>query len=784
MEGRSLGKRWGSAGNPGEAYVSFLSLRRVSILRGMSSSSPKKQATGRQIGTFVLALILALCGGGALMAGIALPFVMTMGTTANAVTGIFDDVPEDLGFTEPSEQTVLLAKDGSVLARFYIENRINVRSDQISQHMKNAVVAIEDRRFYEHHGIDVQGTVSALVSNLTSGGLSGGSSITQQYVKNALLEEGRIADDNEKIKRATEQTIARKINEARYAIAVEKTMTKDEILTGYLNLAQFGPSQYGVETAAQRYFSKSAKDLTVVEAATMAGITQNPAQWDPVRHPEANTERRNVVLGEMYRSGFITEAEMKEAQATPIESYMHVSEQSAGCGSVGISAYFCEYVVKDLLNDKALGATRAERTRQLYRGGKVIRTTLDSARQQQAYDSVVTHQPVDDASGIDAALVSVEPGSGHIVSMVQNTRFGVPNDTDTRMTQVNVTAPQDMGGGAGFQSGSTFKIFTLVEWLDSGRSAYDVVDSSEGLLPQSSFQASCTNLAGEPWPVGNLGQSNRPRTVLEGTRMSTNGTFAHMAQKLDLCQIANKAQAMGVERGDHEPFTIVPPMILGTNNVTPLSMATAGATLANDGIRCDPMSYTSIEEHDGTVISERKPQCQQAISKETARKTNAVLQHVVEPGATGEKAALRGRQVAGKTGTSDKDWHAWFMGYTPQLATVTWQGHMEGNISMFDAVIKGQWHSEVYGGLFPAMMFSDYMNAALAGQPAVPFPQPTTPMRRPAPAMREPATPSPSPTPAPAPAQPAPGEQGAVPPESVHEGESNEEYEEVEVVEE
>ncbi|MGO1858156.1 transglycosylase domain-containing protein, partial [Ancrocorticia populi] len=333
------------------------------------SSSRQQGATARQIMTQTFALLSAIILGGALIAGMVMPVVTAAGTTVNAGTALFEGVPEDLGFTEPSEQSVILASDGSVLARFYAENRIVVASDQISDNMKNAAVSIEDRRFYEHHGVDVQGILGALVSNITGSTLSGGSSITQQYVRNALIEQGRVSGDDSEINEATEKSIGRKINEARYAVSIEKTMSKDEILTGYLNLAQFGRSEYGVEAAAQRYFSKNAADLSITEAATLAGITQSPARWDPIRHPEDAQKRRNTVLGTMLENDYITQEEYDKAIDTPLEDTLKVSDPQNGCESAGNSAYFCEYVVQDILQDDSWGEDRDDRVSQLYRGG-------------------------------------------------------------------------------------------------------------------------------------------------------------------------------------------------------------------------------------------------------------------------------------------------------------------------------------------------------------------------------------------------------------------------------
>ena len=657
------------------------------------------------------------------MAGIAMPAVTAAGTAINAGTAMFEEVPEDLGFTEPSEQSVILASDGSTLARIYAMNRIVVSSDQISQHMKDAVVDIEDKRFYTHGGVDVQGLLGAFVNNISGDAVAGGSSITQQYVKNALIERGRISNDYTLIDQATERSIVRKINEARYAIALEKTMTKDEILTGYMNLAQFGRSEYGVEAAAQRYFSKHAVDLNIVESATLAGITQSPAKYDPAAHPEEAEERRNVVLYTMLDNGHITQEEYDAAVATPVASTLLLSEPQNGCSAAGISAYFCDYVINQALEDESWGTDWDDRVGKLYRGGLTIQTTLDPSMQQAAYDSITGNIPVGDDSNIKMALSSVEPNTGHIKAMAQNTNYGGGSeDGGSWTTTLNLNVGYDMGGASGRQSGSTFKLFTLMEWLRQGHTAYEVLNSNAGTFSAGNFTISCSPDSTDNYTMQNLeGVGGGNMSVLEATRRSVNGTFVRMATQLDLCNIAQLAMDMGVQRGDAEDWFYGPGMILGSNEITPLSMATAMATLAAEGNSCSPITFTSITDNDGTVLLEKTPSCKQVIEPELARETTAVLQYVMTPGSTGENAILYGRQAAGKTGTSNDDADAWFVGYTPQLSAAIWSGHLEGNTPMLGSVINGRYYWEVYGGLFPALTFSGYMNQALADQPVAYF---------------------------------------------------------------
>lgn len=707
--------------------------------------------TGKSIFSAIISFLL-LCGvGGGLLAATAIPVTAMTGSAANAVTRIFDDLPSEVTFTEPSEQSRILASDGSLIARFYSENRIIVESDQISPYIKNAAVAIEDERFYQHNGIDAQGLIGAAVNNLTGGNLAGGSTITQQYVKNAMIEEGRNQGDTALIDQATERTITRKLNEARYAIAVENQMSKDEILTGYLNLAQFGPSQWGVEAASRYYFSVPASKVTLEQAAMLAGITQAPGRWDPVNHPEEAKTRRDTVLSQMYKLDMITKPELDAAAAVSIDDMLNVTKATNGCAAAGNRAYFCEYVVKEVLNSPILGETREERTQLLYRGGLNITTTLDMEAQAAAYEALITATPVNDPSGISMAMSAVEPGTGHIKSMAQNTVFGEASKEDPNQTKLNLNVGQDMGGGSGFQSGSTFKAFTLVQWLKDGHSAKEVIPAGRMTFQPSSWNISCSPryARGEPYSPRNIEGIGTSRMAVEDViRMSINTASVYMGNQLDLCDVAQTAEDLGLRRGEiaregyaattqvqnmnldatmGEPLPIepFPSMLLGVNTVTPLSQANAMATLGAEGQYCEPIAFTKITDRSGNLIGEQKSECKQVLDKETARQATEVLERVLEPTSTGYRAALEDQPAAGKTGTANNDTHAWFMGYTPQLASAIWQGHMNQDISMMGATINGEQYTEVYGGLFPAQVFKQYMDTALADTPTQNFTPPT-----------------------------------------------------------
>ena len=687
-----------------------------------------------------LALFLILCGvGGALLAATAIPVAASVGTASNALTSTFEDLPTDIDFTKPSQQSKIVAEDGSVIATFYAENRIVVPSEEIAQSMKDAVVSIEDQRFYEHNGVDAQGIIGALVNNITGGDIAGGSTITQQYVKNALLEEGRINNDDELIAKATEQTLARKLNEARYAIALENKESKDQILTSYLNVAQFGPSEYGVEAAARYFFNTSAKDLTVGQAALLAGLTQSPNYWNPVTNPEGAQARRDTVLGKMLELGKIDQAQFDEQTAISIEDMLDITPLQNGCISGGNAAYFCDTVVSDLLNSDLLAKDRADRVNLLYRGGLTIVSTLNPKYQAAAWDSLTGYVPVDDPSGANASLVSVEPGTGKIVAMVQNTGYGEPTEDQPNLTSLNVNVGEDQGGGVGFQSGSTSKVFTLTQWLKDGYSQYDVVDATHRVFPASSWKNSCfPSYVDNYEPYNAFTYVRGPMTVLDATKNSINVAYTQMENTLDLCDIWKTTNEMGARRGDianekqaeefaelgakvGEPVPMLPVVsqVLGTNPVTPLSMASAFSTLSADGMRCTPISFTEVRDADGNVLAKQESSCERVLEQNIARQVTAILRQV-------PSAIVPGRPSAGKTGTTDYSKNVWFVGYTPQVAAAVWMGHISGEISLNDTNINGISSSLMDGSTIPAPIYRNYIATALADEAVEDFTAPSS----------------------------------------------------------
>src|SRR5690625_1848826 len=434
------------------------------------------------------------------------------------------------------------AKDGSLLATFYFRNRVIVDLDEINPLMQDAMVAIEDARFYEHGGVDLQGMARAAINNFTDDGLQGASTLTQQYVKNVLISQADAEGDMRALNAARERSYGRKLREMKLAIALEQRLSKQEILERYLNIAQFGRSQYGVEAAARYYFNTNAEDLTLAQAATLAGVTQSPNALDPERYPEKANSKRNTVLNRMHELGYIDEEELEEARSQTVEEMLDVrptSQTCVGVGKKGNAAFFCDYVTKYITHNEAFGETREDRTNLLYRGGLDIYTTLDPKIQEQAQKAALDAVPADDPSKVATSIVTVDPENGDILAMAQNRVYRTGSDTGEGETAVNYSTDKEFGGSNGFQPGSTFKPFVLAAWLESGKSLNQRVNASLRPYKMSSWEASCLdgNLTGEDWRPRNSddGQGSGSLSVLDATAGSVNTGFVAMANELDLC---------------------------------------------------------------------------------------------------------------------------------------------------------------------------------------------------------------------------------------------------------
>ena len=660
----------------------------------------------------LLALLLAFLSVSSLMgvvtAGMLVPVAGPTALAAKSVPSVFNELPGDLQTVAPAEESQLLDSSGGVIAHFYDKQRIVVPSANIADIMKKAIVAIEDKRFYEHNGVDATGIARALVTNLGDSGRQGASTITQQYVRNSLAERGYLEGDADQVSAATEQTTERKLREIKYALALEKTQSKDEILTGYLNIAPFGPITYGVEAASQRYFSKSASELNYLEAALLAGLVQSPVQYDPLTHPEAAQARRDTVLATMLDQGVITQEEYDEGIATSVDSMLHPTVSSEGCsGAESSKAYFCDYVLSQFLEDPTFGATRIERERLLKTQGITIRTTLDTAKQDAAYASLTNAIPVGDASGLNDALVSLDPRTGKVLAMAQNTTYGI----ESGQTMANYSADGN------FQVGSTFKVFTLLQWFKEGHSAYETVGSANTFYPNGSFKCDGRPITTEGYQVNDLAGKTGTMNVVRATGQSVNQAFVNMASRVDFCSIFETAYDMGITEDGEVPAPF-PANILGSVSSSPLHMASVFATIANSGQQCKPQSIESVTDRNENVLKEFAADCKEVISPELANKTAALLTASAGQYYTSTRLG-DGRPFAAKSGTTDGHANTWLTGFTPSLATSVWVGHGDNSSQeVSGVVINGVYHSEIFGETYVGQnIWAPYMTQALAGTP-------------------------------------------------------------------
>ncbi|MDO5049136.1 MAG: transglycosylase domain-containing protein [Actinomycetaceae bacterium] len=702
----------------------------------MSKSRSRYVGKG-QFATLLTTFLVASVLSGILLAGIVVPAAGAAGIMVKSGPKVFDSLPAEFEILPPSEQSTLLAADGSVLARFYSENRIIVPLDEISPHLQEAIVAIEDRRFYEHEGIDPDGMVRAAVNNLSSDSTQGASTITQQYVKNTLLEAGLQRGDQDLIDAATEQTVARKLREARYALALENKMSKDEILTGYLNIAPFGTNVYGAESSSRLYFSKSAKDLTVPEAALMAGIVKSPTQYDPLYHPEAAKNRRDTVLAAMLAQEMITQEEFDQATALEIEDMLKPDYTPQGCAGAGNAAHFCEYTRQYLLASDKFGKDESERKQKLLRGGITIKTTLNPAMQKAAFEEATNAIPVNDPSGANTALVTREVKTGKILAMAQNTNFGIPTEADPSATQTNFNVSKAMGGGDGFSAGSTLKPFTMLQWFREGHTVWERVGGHPRQFLAHEWNIPCAPEHAADWPVGDVGGKAGTFNVIDATAQSVNRAYAEMATHLNMCEIFDGMAALGIGKPDGTPYDPKPAEIIGAP-ATPLALAGAYSALANQGVLCEPMPVTEVLDRNDKPIVTYEPVCNQAVPAKEANQVAAVLQRVASgPFYSGTNI---GRPHIAKTGTASQNSNLWVAGATPQVATVGWAGYARASSKSLNGIYaNGVQYGYVYGGTLTGPMWRSYMARITEGMEYAGFAPADlgTPPPPPAPAQTE-----------------------------------------------
>ena len=652
---------------------------------------------------------------GALLAGFLFPWVGGSGLVARNSASLLDALPVELTDQTPAGNTRVLAADGSLITNLYENNRTPVTPDQISPIMKQALVDIEDSRFYDHNGLDVQGTMRALVTNVAAGSVQeGGSTLTQQLVKQTLLQTATTPEDQQA---ATEQNVGRKLREARLAMALEETYDKDEILTRYLNIVYFGHGAYGIQAAAQKYFSVNAIDLTLPQAAMLAGLVQSPTNDDPISNPENAVARRNQVLQRMFDLGHITEPELTEISAQPV-AVAEGADPPNGCIDATIGGFFCAYAVNHLTRE--LGLSEID----IKRSGLTIQTTLRPDLQAHGDQAVLdTLAMGDELAGM---FTAIEPGTGHVLAMSTNRRYGC-SDPDCESVVLNDVASKG--------AGSTYKVFTAAAALEAGLGAGTTISTPGNTYTSRVFRGpSCgagdrnTTTARGMYCVENAG--NYPDTLdMVGALIRSSNTYflaledrlgsveapVRMSERMGLTyDQPTQNSADDIVAGNFGSFT------LGAEATSPLDLANAYATLGAQGTKCDPTPVVAVLDRagapllndDGQPVVTGNACTPEAISPAIANTLSQILVgDVATPAGTGTRAAIPGHEIAGKTGTSQGRDSVAFVGFMPEYAA---------SVMVFNP--KEKQDVGGFGGNMPATIWRAAMAPFLADKPTSPFP--------------------------------------------------------------
>ncbi|GAA3760570.1 transglycosylase domain-containing protein [Microbacterium kribbense] len=741
----------------------------------------KKRHPAGVIGGLV-GLVALSAVAGVLISMAVTPTVAVAGAAATTAIDTFDNLPSELQIGALQLPTTIYAQDPTTgkqepLTRFYDQNRVPVTWTQIAPVMYDAILSSEDPRFYDEGGIDLLGTTRAILSNLEGGsGVQGGSSISQQYVKNVLVQDcygtvnaqtltqqRRQAEIEACYNDATNDSgpsgYARKLQEMRYAIALSQKYSKDEILLAYLNIANFGGVTYGIEAASQYYFGVHASKLSLAQATTLAGMVQNPNTYridlsgskvnGAGSHYALTKQRQEYVLGRMRDGGKITTAQYDAAMKAPITP--HITPPTTGCANTSVQ-YFCEYVTSIITSDPAFGKTGADREQALRQGGLNIYTTLDPRLQKVAQATVSKYAPSKwPGYGYGSTIVNIQPSTGDILSLAQNTHFSTtPSSPDSGNTSI-VYAGDHTQGSNGFEAGSSFKLFTLLAWLQAGHSVNEVVNGNVRLIPHitNSCQGDWTNR------TGSIIQNFRHEAGYYGTPMqftaqSLNSGYLAMAAQLDLCDVMKDATKLGVTLADGSGPVEMTNLfsVLGSNSVSPIAMAGAYAAIANGGVFCQPRVIARVTDAAGQDQPVPQRTCTQQIDPGIAATAEYALQTVLRPGGTAAVANPHdGTALFGKTGTHNGE-QTWLITSSSAMTSLVWSGitdnHGDPNLDMYTWWYHGTDLAEIR---YP--MSERIQRAADTYYPGGPLPAPEAKLTVYSGSYPHRAAPHPSPTPTP-----------------------------------
>ncbi|MFD0556818.1 membrane peptidoglycan carboxypeptidase [Stackebrandtia endophytica] len=680
---------------------------------------------------------LLICGllAGLIVAAAAFPALAVAGLTAKASADGFENLPDELAEPVTPQTSWVYTKDGTLITSFFDESRKHVDLEDIAPVMIDAIIAAEDSRFYEHNGVDLFGVIRAAVANQTSSSIEqGASTLTMQYVRQALIYNAVTKVD---VLEATEETPGRKIREMRYAVAVEKELSKDEILERYLNLVYLGNQSYGVHAAAQAYFNTAPDELTLEQAAMLAALPKAPSTLNPTLEDEqAQTDakdRRNYVLDQMVRTGAITAAEGREAKKSDVE--LDPQTQPNKCASVPSNkldwGFFCDYFVQWWSENEAFGETAEERLALLSRGGYTIVTSLEDDLQAKAQNHVTSR--LGKKNSLALGTVTLNPTTGHVRAMALNRDYkldqsknGPSSDPRARAqgrkgSYPNTTVPLLTGAslgspaGAGFQVGSTFKLVTMVAALEEGiplnltlknKSPYPSKKYYAGSSPGPSTCGKMRDGLYVWCPKNDNSSMDITANMWNAFGRSINTYFVQLIEMVGAPKVVEMAEKLGIkwrsysdrdfsEAGCQEypdlpedEWPCLEPerwgaLTLGVADSTAMDMATVFGTVANDGKRCNPLPVVSITAPDGSELDAANPDCEQVISKDVARAASDAMRCPVanrsfydkcESGTYSQARDIVGKPIAGKTGTTDSNQASWFVVTAPNATSAGFIG--------------------------------------------------------------------------------------------------------------
>ncbi len=690
---------------------------------------PAQKSSGTSLFTAIVGTLGFSAAAGVLVTVMVAPALAVTGITANNTVGIFNSLPEYIQLDSGAQQNTIAVRDFTIpegepgdwvnVATIYKQNREEVTLEEISDYLECAAIAGEDRRFYDHGGVDAPSLVRAAIGQITGDdGAGGASTLTMQTVRNILQQEALNNPDyteqqrRDEIAKALDPTLDRKIKEMKLAIGLEKSYTKDEILAGYLNIAGFGGNTYGVQAAAHEYFGKSAADVTIAEAASLIAIVQYPNLRDlsDPEHFPANQDRRNVVLTAMAKYGCITKAERDEAIAIPVdENFINPQAASVGCRNAQTGyGFVCDYAVRAVQDLASLGTTPAERQAAWDRGGYQLRLSIDLRVHNEAYRTVNEWAPAsEDRFLLGAAAVSVETTTGRIISMAQNKTFDNDPETtavDSTRSAVNFAVDSKHGGSIGFQPGSTYKPYVLLAFLNAGRGVGEHFNASIREVNQAEFTDTCEAqfsasgvLQGPPWggkyDFRNDSNEQGSWDVRRGTAGSVNSVFIQMAKAVDQCDIRKLAESIGVHNGDNKtPLYTRPSCSIGgcENSIAPLQQAAAYAAIANQGVYCVPrMIDAVIVVSTGEPLAGETPNCSQSLVTPEVANTAAYAMEAVMGGTGSASNPNDGTPYIGKTGTTNGSIHTWMVGSSTAVSTAVWVGNVQGEQALRNIRVNG-----------------------------------------------------------------------------------------------